>query len=294
MTCATGERESKQSGEHACQCSFWRFPVNSGLSAPEPAFAPDQRSPPVFSLKVSRTATRATNSANDTAARRPSGIGEPASSFRFACWSRGDAGGSPATPPPRAPPRGFAAQESEKRLAVFYPDRRGLVATEKPLRGIEHRLVRTGAVMRRRNRREIRTDLTAEPFDARAGGAGGGGVKNLTALARGSAVPGAEFRSVASVRGGESPSNNDPLSARSSLPPARCNWARAGPVNGGARWRSAMLASVWASIAAIARQEESPGKGSRPPRPSRKTSRAVGSVTSAKATVISVEKLVAA
>lgn len=163
----------------------------------------------------------------------------------------------PSHPHRERPPRGFAAQESEKRLAVFYSDRRGLVATEKPLRGIEHRLVRTSAVLLRRHRREIRTDLTAEPFDARAGGAGGGGVKNLTALARGSAVPGAEFRSVASVRGGESPSNNDPWSARSSLPPARCNWARAGPVNGGARWRSALLASVWASIAAIARREGS-------------------------------------
>jgi hypothetical protein len=102
-------------------------------------------------------------------------------------------------------------------------------------------------------------------------------------------VPGAEFRIVASVTGGESSSNNDPLSARSSLPPARCNWARAGPVNGGARWRSAMLASVWASIAAIARQEGSRREGSRPPRPSRKTSRALGSVAFAKANVMSGE-----
>lgn len=66
------------------------------------------------------------------------------------------------------------------------------------------------------------------------------------------ACPAANFASAAGVLAGESSSHSDPLSARSSLPEARCNGASAGPEHGVARWRSSMVASVCPRIASIA------------------------------------------
>jgi hypothetical protein len=101
----------------------------------------------------------------------------PPLSFRFAIWSRGRTCFSPTTPHREGPRRRFAAQESGKRLAVFYRDHRGLVAPGKQLRGIERRLVRTRAVLLRRNRREVGIELTANTVPEITGRAGRGGVK---------------------------------------------------------------------------------------------------------------------